>query len=159
MHDTRNDLPANARASMAAALNARLAGLIDLGLALKHAHWNVKGPHFIGLHELFDEIRSTLDPHADDLAERVTALGGTAQGTLQQVASGSALAPFPAEETDGMILVAELANRVAALGKSVRAGITEAEDAGDAGSADLLTGLSRALDKALWLLEAHLQKR
>lgn len=159
MHETRNDLPANARASIAAALNARLAGLIDLGLALKHAHWNVKGPHFIALHELFDEIRGTLEPHADDVAERITALGGTAEGTLRQVAAGTALAPFPAEETDGMVLVAELANRVAALGKSVRAGIAEAEEAGDAGSADLLTGLSRALDKALWLLEAHLQTR
>jgi len=56
MFDTRNDLPANTRTKVIELLNARLADAIDLGAQTKHAHWNVKGPNFIALHELFDKV-------------------------------------------------------------------------------------------------------
>lgn len=158
MHETRNDLAANARRSVAALLNARLADLIDLQLALKHAHWNVKGPHFIALHEMFDEMAESYDQHVDDMAERITALGGTAMGTVQAVAKATALEPFPAEAVDGLAVVAALADRTAAAAKSVRRAIDEAAEAGDADAADILTALSRQLDKNLWFLEAHLHK-
>jgi starvation-inducible DNA-binding protein len=158
MHKTRNDLAANARKSVAALLNARLAELIDLQLALKHAHWNVKGPHFIALHEMFDEMVDSYDAHVDDMAERITALGGTAMGSLQAVEKATSLAPFPADVFDGMKMVEALAERTAALAKSVRKAIDETDEAGDADAADILTALSRQLDKNLWFLEAHLQK-
>ncbi len=157
MHKTRNDLAENARRSVAALLNARLADLIDLQLALKHAHWNVKGPHFIALHEMFDTMVDSYDTHIDDVAERIAALGGMAAGTAQQVVAATALAPLPAELTDGLALVAALAERTAALAKSVRSAIEETEEAGDADAADILTALSRQLDKNLWFLESHLQ--
>lgn len=158
MHKTRNDLAANARKSICALLNARLADLIDLQLVLKHAHWNVKGPQFIALHEMFDSMTDSYDGHADDIAERITALGGTAMGSVQAVEKATSLDPFPAEVFDGMKVVEALADRTAALAKSVRKGIDEADEAGDADAADILTGLSRQLDKNLWFLEAHLQK-
>jgi starvation-inducible DNA-binding protein len=158
MHKTRNDIAANARKGVAALLNARLADLIDLQLATKHAHWNVKGPHFIALHAMFDDLTATLTTHIDDMAERITALGGTAMGSVQAVEKATSLPPLPGDLFDGLKLAEALAERTAALGKSVRKGIEETTEMGDADAADLLTGLSRQLDKNLWFLEAHLQK-
>lgn len=158
MHPTRNDIAENARKGVTALLNARLADLIDLQLALKHAHWNVKGPHFIALHEMFDDLQGGLSGHIDDMAERITALGGTAMGSVQAVGAATSLSPFPADLVDGLRIVEALADRTAALGRSVRRGIEETAEMGDADAADLLTGLSRQLDKNLWFLEAHLQR-
>jgi starvation-inducible DNA-binding protein len=157
MHKTSIDLPSNARQTVITILNARLADTLDLALATKHAHWNVKGPHFIALHEMFDKFVPILHDAADEMAERVTALGGTAEGTVQQVAGATKLAAYPTDVFDGMATVRALADRYAALGKSVRANIDEAAEAGEADAADILTGLSRELDKALWFLEAHVQ--
>ena len=86
MHPTRNDLSTKTRTKVVAVLNARLADAIDLQFQAKQAHWNVKGPNFIALHELFDKISGDLGGHVDDMAERITALGGTAEGTIQAVA-------------------------------------------------------------------------
>src|SRR2546421_5019461 len=98
MFDTRNDLPANTRTKVIELLNARLADAIDLGTQSKHAHWNVKGPSFIALHELFDKVAENIEEHIDTLAERVTALGGTARGTLAAVARSTSLRPYPEED-------------------------------------------------------------
>ena len=157
MHKTSIDLPSNTRKSVIALLNARLADTLDLALATKHAHWNVKGPHFIALHEMFDKFVPILHDAADEAAERITALGGTAEGTVQQVAKATKLAAYPEDLFDGLATVRALADRYAALGKSVRANIDETAEAGEADAADILTGLSRELDEALWFLEAHLQ--
>lgn len=157
MYDTRNDLSAKVRTKAVGILNARLADAIDLGLQAKHAHWNVKGPYFISLHELFDKIAENLDEHADTVAERITALGGTANGTLATVARGTSLGAYPAEVTEGLAHVAALAKALADFGKKVRKAIGEADELGDADTADLFTQVSRDVDKNLWLLEAHLQ--
>src|SRR5205814_8922583 len=95
MFDTRNDLPANARTKVIELLNARLADAIDLGTQSKHAHWNVKGPSFIALHELFDKVAANIEEHIDTLAERVTALGGTARRTRAAVPRSTSLRPHP----------------------------------------------------------------
>ncbi len=158
MHPTRNDIAENSRKGIIALLNARLADLIDLQLALKHAHWNVKGPHFIALHELFDAQHGDLAAHVDDMAERITAHGGTAIGSVKGVEKATSLSPLPTDLFDGISLVEALADRAAALGRAVREGIEEAAEMGDDGTADLLTGLSRQLDKSLWFLEAHLRR-
>jgi starvation-inducible DNA-binding protein len=157
MHKTRIDLPEKARARLVDLLNARLADAIDLGLAAKHAHWNVKGPRFIALHELFDGIAGSLEGPIDEIAERITALGGTADGTIALVARRSALDPYPAEITAGMDHVEALAGAVGAFAAHLRKAIGQADKLGDEGTADLLTGVSREMDKQLWLLEAHLQ--
>lgn len=155
MPDTRNDIASNVRAAMTALLNARLADTLDLRNAAKQAHWNVRGPGFIALHELFDQITARLAAHADEIAERVTALGGVAQGTTQAVGAASTLAAYPADATAQADHIAALSDRLAAYGKLVRAAIDEADEAGDKDTADLFTGISRAIDKDLWFVEAH----
>jgi starvation-inducible DNA-binding protein len=158
LHPTRNDLPARTRARVEKLLNARLAEALDLSAAAKQAHWNVKGTHFIALHELFDKVHGAVDEHVDTLAERITALGGQALGTVQAAARGSSLKAYPEALSDGLEHVSALSERVAAFGAQVRKSIGKAGDLDDEGTADLLTGISRDLDKYLWFLEAHLQK-
>lgn len=159
MFDTRNDLPASARTKTIELLNARLADAIDLGTQTKHAHWNVKGPSFIALHELFDKVAEHVEDHVDELAERVTALGGTARGTLASVARATSLRPYPEDISEGLAHVDALSAALAAFGAKVRAAIDEATRLGDADTADLFTGISRGTDKDLWFLEAHLHAK
>lgn len=156
MHKTRIDLGIKTRKSVVSQLSTHLADAIALRLAIKQAHWNVKGPGFLSLHELFDAIAGRVDAHADVLAERITSLGGVAVGTADLVAR-SQLAKYPSALAAGPGHLAELADRVAALAKSTRAGIAAAARVGDEVTADLCNEMTGALDKDLWLLEAHLQ--
>ena len=94
--------------------------------------------------------------HADDLAERIVQLGGTALGTVQTVAGTTSLAAYPLDAVSGAEHLTATADGLAAFGKSVRAAIDEATKLGDADTADLFTGISRAVDKDLWMVEAHL---
>ncbi len=157
VNPTRIDIKPKLRDSMIALLNAQLADTLDLYTQVKQAHWNVKGPYFIALHELFDKLAEELEEPVDDIAERVTALGGIARGTARIAAQASRLKELPHDSYDGMKMVALLADRYAALAASTRAATDTADDAGDADTADLFTGISRDLDKSLWFLEAHLQ--
>jgi len=157
MHRTRNDLPIEARGKSIALLNAALADAIALQLAAKQAHWNVKGPQFAALHALFDQLAAELPGSADDIAERIVALGGAALGTVEAVARDTRLAPYPLEIHEGRQHVEALAMAFAAAGARARKAIDETAAVGDAGTADLFTGHSRMLDKSLWFLEAHLQ--
>jgi starvation-inducible DNA-binding protein len=154
---TRIDLPADARTKLVSLLNQQLADAFDLMTQTKFAHWNVKGPHFIGLHKLFDELAELVEGHVDQMAERVTALGGVAMGTARQVAAMSHTPEFPANTFKGMDVVAALADRYAAVGKSVRQAIDQSDELGDKDTADLFTEVSRDLDHSLYFLEAHLQ--
>ncbi len=153
---TRNDIAPEARVKVIALLNAQLADEVDLHSQTKFAHWNVKGPQFIALHKLFDELAEKLDEHIDELAERVTALGGVATGTIRQAATASRVAEFPATAMHGNAVLVALADRYAAVGKTTRAAIDESDKLGDKGTADLFTGISRDLDQSLYFLEAHL---
>jgi starvation-inducible DNA-binding protein len=157
MHKTRNDLPKPTRVQMIELLNMRLADAIDLYNQVKQAHWNVKGMQFIALHELFDKICEAVEDGVDELAERAVQLGGVAEGTVQAVVKRTTLAPYPLELKAGRDHVDRLAKALAAYGKSLRAAIQTAADAGDADTSDLFTQLSRAADKQLWFVEAHLQ--
>lgn len=159
MYETSNDLPLQTRDAMVRLLNDRLADTIDLALQIKQAHWNVKGPNFIALHELFDKLHDEAEAYYDDIAERVTALGGIAYGTARTVAETSTLPGYPTNIADGLAHVKALSESYATLGKAARAAIETATNAGDADTADLFTGLSRGLDKTLWFLEAHLQAK
>lgn len=154
--ETRIDLRNKTRDGMIGLLNQQLVDTVDLYTQVKQAHWNVKGPHFIALHELFDKLAEDLEGPVDDIAERVTALGGVARGTARLAARESRLQELPHDNFDGLKVVAALADRYAAVGSSTRAAIDTASGAGDADTADLFTGISRGLDKALWFLEAHL---
>ena len=157
MFSTRNDLSGKSRTKLIALLNASLHDLIDLYSQTKHAHWNVKGPLFIALHELFDKLAEGLEEAIDTTAERATALGGTATGTVRQAAANSRVEEFPRDTHAGPEVITALAERYAAVAKNTREAIDEAAKLGDAGTADLFTQHVRELDKALWFLEAHQQ--
>lgn len=153
---TRMDLASNVAAEVSAQLNRHLATGIDLALATKQAHWNLKGRQFIAVHEMLDGFRSEIDVHVDVIAERIAQLGHVALGTTQSVSASSPLTPYPTDIVSIDDHLKALAERYATTAKSVRAGIDSADEAGDAGTADILTAYSRALDKALWFIEAHL---
>jgi starvation-inducible DNA-binding protein len=157
--NTQNDLPEKVRAEAIAMLNQQLADALDLHLQAKQAHWNVKGPSFIALHELFDEVEEELEEHADEIAERAVVLGGTAYGTVRVAAAKSRLSEYPLEIVSGREHVTALSAALAKFGKSVRAAIDAAAELGDADTADLFTGVSRGVDKLLWKVEAHAQAK
>jgi starvation-inducible DNA-binding protein len=158
MYETRNDLQASSRKSVVQLLNDRLAEAIDLQLQAKHAHWNVKGPNFVGLHELFDRVADAAREYADEIAERGVALGGVAEGTLQTVSSRSKLPEYAPNLGDWNSHVWSMAVALSTFGKSARAAIDEATELKDADTADLFTEVSRGIDKLLWMVEAHIQQ-
>lgn len=158
IHRTKNDLTENAKKASIALLNARLADGIDLALLTKQAHWNLKGPRFIAVHEMLDQFRAEIDQHVDTMAERVAQLGGVAMGTTQEVSKSTALAPYPTEIFKINDHIEALIDRYAVAANLTRASIDQVDEAGDANTADIFTAYSRALDKALWFLEAHVQE-
>jgi len=147
MFKTKNDLPETTRVKAVDLLNARLADCKDLQTQLKQAHWNVKGPNFIALHELFDKINAEVEEYVDEIAERAVQLGGVAEGTARMVAKRSSLPEYPANTVDGRSHVEAVASGLAAFGKAARKAINEANELGDLDTADLFTEVSRGTDK------------
>jgi len=154
---TRNDLPTNARQVSIGVLQGCLVDSVDLYNATRQAHWNVRGAHFGELHRLFEEFYTALATSSDDLAERTVQLGGVACGTTQVLAGQTRLPPYPTDLHAGMDHVRALSDRYAQVAKALRQGIDQTDEAGDKDSSDLLTEQSRAMDKMLWMLEAHLE--
>jgi starvation-inducible DNA-binding protein len=154
MFKTKNDLPESMRIKSVELLNARLADAIDLQTQAKQAHWNLKGPHFIALHELFDKINEDVEDYVDEIAERAVQLGGIAEGTARMAAKRSSLSEYPANAVDGRAHVEALSSALATFGKSARKAI---DDSNDLDTADLFTEISRGIDKWLWFVESHLQ--
>jgi starvation-inducible DNA-binding protein len=154
---TKNDLPEATRSRIADLLNQRLADCIDLQTQCKQAHWNVKGESFIGLHKLFDDVNEDVEGYVDLLAERVVQLGGVAQGTARTVAARSTLSDYPSGATSGEEHVDALSSALATFGAGTRRAIQQVDELRDDDTADILTEISRAVDKWLWFVEAHLQ--
>ncbi len=157
-YSTRIDISMDVRSQVVDILNKTLATTLDLKTQAKQAHWNVKGMDFLQLHELFDELSTELEAYVDMVAERVTALGGTAFGTARVAASDSILPEYPFDAQDGEAHVTALADRYGIYAAHVRGAIAETGDLGDADTSDLYTEISRTIDKRLWFLEAHLVK-
>jgi starvation-inducible DNA-binding protein len=154
---TKNDLSSGIRIQVSGLLNQRLADCIDLQTQCKQAHWNVKGRSFIGLHKLFDEINENVEEYVDLLAERIVQLGGVAEGTARMVASRSSLEEYPAQLTTGEEHVDALSSALATFGNSSRGAIEDIDQMGDPATADILTEITRGVDKWLWFVEAHMQ--
>jgi starvation-inducible DNA-binding protein len=155
MYKTENDISLNRRKDMNALMNQRLASAVDLQMQMKQAHWNVKGPSFIGLHELFDKVARSVDSYVDLIAERIVQLGGIAVGTVRVAAQHSQLAEYPLTISDGMDHVDAVAKALATFGHDARQTIKEATKLEDADTADLFTEISRGIDQWLWFIEAH----
>ncbi len=158
LYGTKNDLPEVTRIEVTGLLNQRLAEAIDLATQCKQAHWNIKGPSFIALHKLFDEVHESAQEYADLIAERIVQLGGTAEGTINIVGERSTLLDYPLALSNGLEHVAALSDALAGFGRTVRVGIDEMNDLKDDDSADILTEISRGVDKWLWFVEAHLEE-
>ena len=156
MFKTRNDLAEKTRSQACEILNARLLDTLHLGIHAKDAHWNVKGPDFIQLHELFDKIAGQAQADADELAERIAALGGKVHASAHLIATASKLSAYPEKAVSGQEHVTALADSLAVVAKEMRQSIKVAAELGDDDTADLFTGLSRELDKNLWFVESHL---
>ena len=155
MNKTRHDLPVKVRKAMIDLLNASLVDAVDLWNHAKGAHWNVRGPAFIAVHELFDKVAAQAEEYADDLAERAVALGGVATADARTQERTSRLPALPGGTLRQAKAVQAVAEALAAFGEGVRKAIDIADRAGDAGTADLFTQISRETDKLLWFVEAH----
>ena len=159
LYETENDIAASLRMELNALLNQRLASAVDLQLQMKQAHWNVKGPSFIGLHELFDKVDEAVEGYVDMIAERIVQLGGIAEGTVRVAAARSRLPEYPLAIAEGMAHVEAVARALSTFGQEARTTIDEANALDDADTADLFTEVSRGIDKWLWFVEAHSQAK
>ena len=157
-HATENNLASNVKSTAIGLLNARLAESIDLSLMTKQAHWNLKGRQFIGVHEMLDKLRDDVDEYSDTMAERAVQLGGTALGTSEVVVKQSKVPDYPTDIYKVEDHLKAMIERLGMVANTVRKSIDEADEAGDADTADVFTEVSRGLDKWLWFLEAHLQE-
>jgi starvation-inducible DNA-binding protein len=154
---TRNSLPEIVRIEVAALLQERLADSIDLMLQAKQAHWNVKGPNFIALHKLFDQVFQDTEKYVDLIAERIVQLGGVAEGTIRAVATRSILPEYPLDISSAVKHVTELAHAISFYGELLHTSILKSSELDDTATADILTEISRGVDMNLWFVEAHEQ--
>ncbi len=140
---------------MADLLNANLASLIDLSMDSKQCHWNLQGTGFIGVHQLLDETYARLTEAFDTVAERIVILGHKANGISKRVVEDSILETYPTDITKVDEHVRELTNRYKTVAAKLRDAIEVAGDAGDEDTADLLTEVSRTIDKDAWFIGAN----
>lgn len=157
MHTTHNTLKATIRAQSVELLNLHLAAAIDLHAQVKMAHWNVRGAGFFAVHTLFDTVAGAVLAMTDEIAERAAALGGTAEGTAQIAVARSYLVPYPHGIAPVAAHVFAVAGSLAAFGQCIREAVGKAAGFGDADTADLLTGVSRGIDRNLWFVESHIE--
>jgi starvation-inducible DNA-binding protein len=157
MYETENDITAKRRSELNSLMNQRLASAVDLQTQMKQAHWNVKGPNFIGLHDLFDKVNEAVESYVDLIAERIVQLGGVAAGTARMAAARSRLEEYPPSIADGCAHVEAVARALSTFGHEARNTIGETDELDDPVTADLFTEVSRGIDKWLWFVEAHSQ--
>jgi starvation-inducible DNA-binding protein len=155
MFTTKNSLPLATRKKIIANLSALLSDAQDLYSQVKQAHWNVRGANFITLHQLFDAIGIEVNDGVDMIAERIMQLGGSTQGTIRVAAKQSRLKEYPLAASDGAKHVEALTAAIAQFTSYSRKAVDETGAAGDAITADMLTQITRGLDKQLWFIEAH----
>ncbi|MGP4713440.1 DNA starvation/stationary phase protection protein Dps [uncultured Psychrobacter sp.] len=140
-------------------LNSNLANLMDLSMDTKQCHWNLQGTGFIGVHQLLDDTYDRLTEAFDTVAERIVILGGKANGISKRVAEDSILETYPTDITEVDQHVRELTNRYKKIAETLREAIDTAGDAGDEDTADLLTEVSRVVDKDAWFIGANAPKK
>lgn len=155
MFATHNTLSENIRAQSAELLNLQLAAAIDLHGQVKQAHWNVRGPGFMAVHKLFDDVSVEVESYSDMIAERAGGVGSAAFGTVQVATKRSYLVPYALGVADVEEHIFAVSAALAAFGQSIRDTAAQATGFGDADTADLLTEVSRGVDRQLWFVESH----
>ncbi len=157
MHKTMNPISENIRGSMVELLQTHLATAVDITYQTKQAHWNVKGMNFIAVHELFDDLHEETEEYVDTIAERLTAIGGQAHGTVQAASENSLLDPYPLDLVKSEDHLKRLTESYSKWSAAIAEGIEEASEAGDPLTEDLLTAIGRGLDKGIYFMESHFQ--
>lgn len=155
LEQTAVNLPEPTRVRLVERLNERVGLFTDLYVQAKLAHWNVRGPHFLAYHELFDTVAAHVLAAQDKLAERAATLGGEAGLTVQEVADKTALPVWPRSTRADRDVIQLLGARLGEAANRIRGDIDWAAELGDADTADLFTEVSRQLDQDLWFVEAH----
>lgn len=154
MSKKNNALPEDLQARLIELLNRRLADAIDLQLQSRQAYWNVKGPNFLSLRELFDQVAEGVEEYANLIAEHIVQLGGKAEGTAQAIAERSAL--------DGHGLSSAghsdaLSTTLTDFGRHTRYASVQATELKDADTAAIFTEIARGIDQWLWFVETSQQ--
>ena len=149
-------IPEKRRVKLVALLNERLAATADLQMQAKQAHWNVTGIHFQTLHELFDKVADAIHPFVDELAERVTALGGVAKGTVRMAAAASSLPEYPLDTDGGEAHLTVVRDRLTTYASDNLAAIGTAAKLEDSATEDLFTEIQREIDKLQYFVASHL---
>jgi starvation-inducible DNA-binding protein len=157
MYRTVNTLPEQIRSRSAILLNHHLAAAIDLHAQVKQAHWNVRGPTFIAIHELLDKVADVVEEYSDKIAERAGTLGAAAEGTVQSAVERSFLEPYRLGVADAAAHIEAVTSALASFGETARNAIDESDSFGDIDTSDLFTEVSRGIDYQLWLVESHRQ--
>ncbi|NBM16924.1 Dps family protein [Streptomyces sp. GC420] len=137
-------------------LRMRLHAFNDLHLTLKHVHWNVVGPHFIAVHEMLDPQVASVREMADDVAERISALGGVPQGTPGALVAERAWDDYSVGRADAISHLGALDLVYTGVIEGQRAAITEVGEL-DTATEDLLIGQLRNLEQFQWFVRAHLE--
>jgi starvation-inducible DNA-binding protein len=156
MYKSQLDLAPDVRRQSRAVLQGRLSDALDMEAQLKQAHWNVRGRDFFQLHKLFDELHGEIEELVDVIAERLTAIGGVADGRVQMTVRATSLSEYPSDAVLGDAHLKAIARALGELGATTRRDIDAATGFGDADTADVFTQVSRTVDKQLWFVEAHL---
>ena len=150
-------LPEEQQTKLIELLNRRLADTIDLQLQSRQAYWNVKGPHFMALRELFDKVSQGVEEYANLIAEHIVQLGGIAEGTAQAVARRSSLDEYWLSSADGQGHINAISTTLIAFGKHARYASEQATELKDTDTADIFTEIARGIDKWLWFVETSQQ--
>jgi starvation-inducible DNA-binding protein len=152
-----NALPEEQQAKLIELLNRRLADAIDLRLQSRQAYWNVKGPHFMALRELFGKVAEGVEEDANLIAARIVQLGGRAEGTAHAVAGRSSLDGYRLATAVGNGHIDALSQTLTDFGRHARYASAQASELLDADTAAIFTEIGRSIDKWLWLVETSQQ--
>lgn len=155
---TNNTFEIDHRYTAIETLNDVLAETIAVAFGCRLAHWNARGGNFEALHGLFGDAYAQLDKHADELAERIAALGGIVKGTVQQVAGASKLAPFPALAVSEREHLAAISARLGEFSGALRDAISRCDRIDDPVTVHHLTEAAACAEKLLWRVESHAWK-
>lgn len=147
----------NARKTSADTLAGVLGDTYALYIKTQNFHWNVTGPNFIQLHELFGAQYAELAASIDTIAERIRALGYPAPGGLTAFAKLATIKEPPATPPAAKDMLKQLTADHETLARRAREAKETVEEVGDAESGDLMIERMSAHGKTAWMLRSHLE--
>ena len=156
-YKNRVALPDDVKKKVVDAMNVTLAASLDMYSQAKYAHWNVKGVNFYQLHLVFDDVAKTIFKQIDAIAERITQLGGTANGTVRMSAASSPIPPYNVDALSGPDHVSALADSLGVYAKELREASEKVDEFGDGPTSDFYNQLIVDAEEELYFLESHLE--